>query len=41
MMPTKPTKSRSKRPDVKRKGEKSFNKMTQEEIDYLKYVEGN
>lgn len=41
MMPTKPTKERSQRPVVKKKGEKSFLKMTQEELDYLKYVEGN
>jgi hypothetical protein len=40
-MPTKPIKERSKRPSVKRKGEKSFNKMSQDELDYLKYVEGN
>jgi uncharacterized membrane protein len=41
MMPTKPNKERSKRPSVKKKGEKSFLRMTQEELDYLKYVEGN
>lgn len=41
MMPTKPIKPRSKRPDVKKKGEKSLLRMTQEELDYLKYVDGN
>ena len=41
IVPTKPLMHRSKKPDVKRTDEKMIRKMNQEEIDHLRYVEGN